>query len=56
MTNEIASLIQQAIQAASGSSWQYQAGLAAAGFAMGVIGSVGAWVGKQVWNKRKAAK
>jgi hypothetical protein len=55
MNSNIVELVKQGIEAAGGSSWQYQAGLAAAGVAMGVLGSVGAWIGKQIYNKHKAA-
>ena len=54
MNSNIVDLVKQSIEAAGGSSWQYQAGLAAAGVAMGVLGGVLGWFGKVFQSKRKA--
>lgn len=56
MTNAIIEAVKAGIEAAGGSSWQYQAGLAAAGVAVGVLGGVVGWFGKVFQIKRKALK
>lgn len=56
MNTNLIEIIKAAVAAGNNGSWQYQAGLLAGGVAMGVIGSVAGWVGKQFWNKKRKAK
>jgi hypothetical protein len=53
MTNAIIEAVKTGIEAAGGMPWQVQAGMVAGGVIVGVLGSVGAWIGKQFWNKRR---
>ena len=54
MTNAIIDLVKAGIEAAGGAPWQYSAGMFVAGAVAGVVGSIGAWIGKQFWSRRKA--
>ena len=53
MTN-LTDLIKTSIEAAGGAPWQVQAGMVAGGVIVGVLGSIGAWIGKQFWNRHRA--